>query len=123
VKESGKVTRIIGPGLVEIEIKASFACAKCGICHFDQAGVLSMAVKNNVEAVVCDVVEVEVPEAHVVSSSILIFIFPIFAFFIGYLIKGLILGSIFLFIYLVFLYLYDKKAKTMPRITRVLSNK
>jgi hypothetical protein len=53
----------------------------------------------------------------------LIFIFPIFAFFVGYIIKGLFLGVIFLIIYLIFLFLYDKKTKTVPRITRVLSRR
>lgn len=79
-----------------------------------------MEAKNDIGASVGDVVEVEVPESQVIWASLLIFIFPIFVFFAGYIIKGFILGVIFLIVYLTFLYFYDKSTKTVPRITRVL---
>lgn len=121
MKELGTVLRKMDPHIAEVEIRTSSACAQCGACHFNKAGTLSMEAKNDVEASVGDVVEVEIPEAHVILSSLLIFIFPIFAFFAGYIIRGFILGAIFLSVYLTFLYFYDKKTKTVPRITRVLS--
>ena len=123
MKESGTILRKVDPHIAEIEIRAGSACARCGVCHFNKAGTLSMEAKNDIEASVGDIVEVEIPEAHVILSSLLIFIFPIFAFFVGYIIKGFILGAIFLIIYLIFLFLYDKKTKTVPRITRVLSRR
>lgn len=82
-----------------------------------------MEAKNDIGASVGDVVEVEIPEGRVILSSLLIFIFPIFAFFLGYLIKGPISGAIFLIVYLIFLYLYDKRTKTIPGIARILSNR
>lgn len=120
MKESGKVTRIIGPGLAEVEIKASSACAKCGICHFDQGGTLSMEAKNDIGASVSDAVEMDIPEGSVVLSSFLIFIFPLIAFFAGFIFKGGAAGAACLALYLIFLYFYDKKTKTIPKITRVV---
>ena len=120
VKETGKVLRKIDPLTVEVEVKESSACAKCGICHFSKTGTLILDAKNEIGASVGDTVEVEVPEGSVVFSSLLIFIFPIIAFFIGYLIKGIVPGAVCLAVYLIFLYFYDKKAKTIPKITRIV---
>ena len=120
MKETGKVSRKIDPLTVEVEVKESSACAKCGICHFSKTGTLILDAKNEIGASVGDTVEVEVPEGSVVFSSLLIFIFPIIAFFIGYLIKGIVPGAVCLAVYLIFLYFYDKKAKTIPKITRIV---
>jgi len=120
VKESGKVTRLIGPGLAEVEIKASSACAKCGICHFDQGGTLSMEAKNDIGASAGDAVEIDIPDGSVVLSSFLIFIFPLIAFFVGFIFKGIVAGAACLALYLTFLYFYDKNAKTIPKITHVV---
>jgi len=120
VKESGKVTRIIGPGLAEVEIKASSACAKCGICHFDQGGTLLIEAKNDIGASAGDAVEIDIPEGNVVLSSLLLFIFPIIAFFTGYLLYGIVLGLFCLMFYLIFLFFYDRKMKTITKITRVV---
>jgi sigma-E factor negative regulatory protein RseC len=122
VKETGRVLRIVDPHIAEVEIRSGSACAKCGICHFDRGGVLSMEAKNDIGASVGDVVEVEIPEGRVILSSLMIFIFPIIAFFGGYLLRGLVSGVICLALYLIFLYFYDKRTKTIPRIARVLSN-
>lgn len=122
MKETGKVLRVINPHIAEVEIRSSSACAKCGLCHFDRPGIVSMDATNDAGASVGDEVEIEIPEEKVILSSLLIFIFPIVAFFAGYLIKGLVLGAAFLIVYLIFLYLYDKRTKTIPRIARVLSN-
>jgi len=120
VKESGKVTGIISPGLAEVEIKASSACAKCGICHFDRAGTLSIKANNDIGACAGDAVEMDIPEGSVVLSSFLIFIFPLIAFFAGFIFKGIAAGAVCLALYLIFLYFYDKNTKTVPKITRVV---
>ena len=120
MKESGKVTRIIEPGLAEVEIKASSTCAKCGICHFDQAGMLSIEASNDIGASAGDTVEIDIPEGSVVLSSFLIFIFPLIAFFVGFIFKGALAGAACLALYLIFLFIYDKKTKTIPKITRVV---
>jgi len=120
LKESGKVIRIIGDGLVEVEIKASSGCAKCGACNFDRSGTMSMEAKNEIGASRGDVVEIEIPEGSVIFSSLLIFIFPIIAFFAGYIMKGLILGSICLLAYMIFLFVYDRKKRVIPRITALI---
>ena len=120
MKESGKVTRIIGPGLAEVEIKAISACAKCGICHFDRAGTLSIEANNDIGASAGDAVEIDIPEGSVVLSSFLIFIFPLVAFFVGFIFRGIAAGAVCLALYLTFLYFYDKNTKTIPKITRVV---
>ena len=120
MRESGKVTRIIGPGLAEVEIKASSGCAKCGMCHFDRAGTLSMEARNDIGACAGDAVEMDIPEGSVVLSSSLIFIFPLIAFFVGFIFKGIVAGAACLALYLTFLYFYDKNTKTIPKITRVV---
>jgi sigma-E factor negative regulatory protein RseC len=123
VRETGKILRKIDPHLADVEIRSTSACAKCGVCHFNQSGLLSMEAKNDIGASVGDAVEIEIPEGRVILSSLMIFIFPIIAFFAGYLIKGLVLGAAVLIAYLIFLYLYDKRTKTIPRIARILSNR
>jgi positive regulator of sigma E activity len=120
VKESGKVTKIIGPELAEVEIKASSGCAKCGICHFDRAGTLLIEAKNIIGASAGDTVEIFIPEGSIVLSSLLVFIFPLIAFFAGFIFKGITAGAVCLALYLIFLYFYDKNSKTIPKITRVV---
>ncbi len=123
MRETGKVLRKIDPHLAEVEIRSSSACAKCGLCHFDRSGIISMDAKNDIGASVGDDVEIEIPEGRVILSSLMIFILPIIAFFGGYLLKGLVSGVICLALYLIFLYFYDKRTKTIPRIARILSNR
>ncbi|MFH1710417.1 MAG: SoxR reducing system RseC family protein [bacterium] len=120
MKESGKVLRKIDLRLAEVEIRSTSACAKCGICHFNQAGTLSMEAENDIGASVGNIVEINIPEGQVILSSFLIFIFPILVFFTGYIIKGIMLGAVCLILYLIFLYFYDKKTKTIPKITRIV---
>jgi positive regulator of sigma E activity len=122
LKESGKVIRNIDQGRAIVEVHSSAACANCGACRFNDSGILSMEAENGIGARAGETVEVEIPEGRVVLSSLMIFIFPIFAFFLGYLIKGIISGAVCLAVYLVFLYHFDKRTKTMPKITRVLSS-
>ena len=120
MKESGKVISADDRGGAVIEIRSSSGCDKCGACHFNGAGVLSMEAENKVGARAGDAVEIEIPEGSVIFSSLMIFIFPIVAFFSGYLIRGIITGAAFLSVYLVFLYYFDKRTRTAPKITRVL---
>ena len=79
-----------------------------------------MEVENGIRARAGDAVEIEIPEGSVILSSLMIFIFPIVAFFSGYLIRGSITGAACLAVYLVFLYCFDERTKTAPKITRVL---
>lgn len=120
MKESGKVLRKIDGGLAEVEVLAGSSCAACGICSFARSGIRSMEVKNDIGASVGDAVEIEVPEGKVILSSLMIFIFPVFAFFAGYIVRGVISGVICLAIYLAFLCYYDKKKRVTPRITAVI---
>jgi sigma-E factor negative regulatory protein RseC len=120
MKESGKVLRKIDAGLAEVEVRAGSACASCGLCGYARPGIRSMEVKNEIGASVGDMVEIEVPESKVILSSLMIFIFPIFAFFAGYIIRGVISGVVCLAVYLAFLFYYDKKKRVTPRITSII---
>jgi len=122
VKENGKVIKRISSNVVEIEIKESPSCAKCGMCIFKPDGRITLKAIDKTGVEIGNIVEVNIPESRVLLSSLLIFILPIIVFFSGYMIKGVILASILLFIYLAFLFFYDRRSKLLPNITRVLSN-
>jgi positive regulator of sigma E activity len=123
MKEIGIVSKVLSELNVEVEIKESPACVKCGMCLFKSTGSITLEVTNLVGAKAGDKVEIDLPEAKVILSSMLIFILPLIVFFGGYLIKGPVLAAIILTGYLVWLYFFDKKSKAIPRITRVLYNK
>jgi len=136
MKEVGKVIKKTG-NLAVVEIKESSACAKChaylpvrqagrqagGICAFDKSGTLTLEAIDIAGASVGDYVEAEIPGRDILLSGFLIFILPIVVFFSGYILIGAIFGAVLLAIYLTMLYLYDRSRKTIPRITRVLSNR
>jgi positive regulator of sigma E activity len=122
MKEIGMVSKVLNELNAEVEIKESPACVKCGMCMFKSTGNIKLEVTNPVGAKAGDQVEIDLPEAKVILSSMLIFILPLIVFFVGYLIKGPVLAAVMLAGYLVWLYYYDKKSKAIPRITRVLYN-
>lgn len=122
MKEVGKVIKKSGERS-DIEIKKSSACAKCGLCAFNDAGVFTIEASDRTSSVPGDYVEVEVPGKDVLVSAFLIFIFPLIIFFTGYILLGIIFGTVLLAVYLPLLYLFDRSRKTIPRVIRILSNR
>ena len=122
MKESGRVVKKINPNVVEIELQESSACVKCGLCHLNKSGTLTLEASDDIGVSVGDSVEVYIPESRVILSSLMLFIFPLVAFFSGYLLRGIILAVILLSVYMLFVYFYDKKAKIAPKVIRLLSN-
>jgi len=122
MKEIGKVISKTG-NLAMVEIKESSACAKCGICAFGKSGTLTLEAVDNAGASVEDYVEVEITGKDMVMSAFLIFMLPLIIFFSGYMLIGIMFGAVLLAIYLPLLYLYDRSRETIPRVTRVLSNR
>jgi len=128
MKEIGKVIKRLDPKVVQVELKESSACAKChayrqagGKCAFSPEGKLTVDAVDNMGASAGDNVEIEVPESSVIFISLLVFIFPLIVFFVGFLIRGIIPALILLLIYLVFLFIYDRRSKTAAKISRILS--
>lgn len=121
MREVGKVINK-SRNIATVEIQETASCAKCGICAFDKAGKMAMEAVDTVGVSEGEYVIIDIPAGNVILSGLLLFIFPLIAFFAGYMIKGIILGAVILIVYLIFLYVYDKRSKTIPKITRVLSN-
>ena len=121
MKETASVIRKTEDKTAEVSLNRTSACAKCGLCSFNEKGTLTLQVMDEIGVAEGDLVEIYLPESSVIAASILVFILPIIVFFIGYLLRGLLFGSAILAAYLAFLYIFDRKSRMLPKITRVLS--
>jgi len=139
MRHVGKIIAVNG-NIAEIEITKSNQCAGCTACNmWDTKGPLQLLARNNLQAQIGDRVEVEVAPAQVVSSSLIVFLFPLLARMLGYWLgaqlapgfrlrgeSGGILGSlIFLVASFGGIFIYDRfvlnKNKTNARIESVVS--
>jgi positive regulator of sigma E activity len=120
MKEIGVIISKNG-NISTVEMKSSPACVKCGACVFKNNSTVSIEAVDDTRSKAGDTVEVEIPEKTVILSSLMIFIFPLVAFFAGYIILGILAAFEFLFLYLAFLFWYDRHNSSTARILRVLS--
>ena len=120
--EEGKVVDVKEKTAI-VSISRSDRCDGCTACKIFSDGkdeILQLQAKNTINAEVGDKVIVEVSAKRVITSSMLVFIFPVIALFIGYLIgynlldthlsnflskEGSGVATAFLFLFLTFLIL------------------
>lgn len=130
--ELGKVTAVIDDN-VQVQFKRTSACDKCKICSIEQGGNVSITLKNNLNAQVGDIVEVEVWQKAVTLSYLIVFGIPLLTVLLGVIIASaaslselysilVTAGSLILGFLIVFV--LDKKVaknqKFAPKIIRVI---
>jgi sigma-E factor negative regulatory protein RseC len=94
MREQGIVTRAIPPNAVEVSLKASEACGRCGACHPHTEGRVSIeaAAINGLKA--GDAVELEISTGGVLAASFIVYLLPGVCLIAGYVI-GSALGGLF----------------------------
>lgn len=122
MRHFGKVINIEDE-MARIQIAKSSQCKNCTACDmFDTKGTVEISARNELAAKVEDYVEVEIAPAQVIGSSLLVFIFPIIALIIGYMLgshlapqttltaenAGIIGSLIFLVLAFLLIYVYDR---------------
>ncbi|MBN1350535.1 SoxR reducing system RseC family protein [candidate division KSB1 bacterium] len=84
MRELGEVLRI-DEEKAYVRIAKSEHCAGCNACDmFDNGRPRELIVRNSAAAQVGDLVEIDINPKSVVKASFLIFIFPIIAMILGY---------------------------------------
>jgi sigma-E factor negative regulatory protein RseC len=91
--EQGVVTRLLPGKLAEVGCRQNEACSKCGVCRTGaEAGMLIVEADNTLGAQINDIVEFEIPTELVVKGSFTLFLVPVIALFIGYLLGAKVVG-------------------------------
>ena len=88
MREQGVVTRVIPPNAVEVSLKASEACGRCGACHPHAEGRVSIEAVTFAGVKTGDMVEIEISTGGVVATSFVVYLLPVV-----FLIAGYIFGS------------------------------
>jgi positive regulator of sigma E activity len=75
----------VGPGSVDVRVKATEACANCSHCsRVDKDGMVIGDVGNDLGAEEGDTVEVEIPPGTDIRAGIYAYILPVVALLVGY---------------------------------------
>jgi len=136
-EEEGIVISLDGK-IAKVQAKKHSDCEACGACSGDMATI--MDVYNPLNARVGQRVIIKIPEDKMLKSAFIVFLLPMITTFMGYLIGVWIsqkyglpamsskVGASVVAFVLTLLYIryYDRsmaKAKTMPFITDILSEK
>ncbi|MFC1767931.1 SoxR reducing system RseC family protein [Candidatus Margulisiibacteriota bacterium] len=122
MREKGKVVKVLDGDKVEIEMKSTAGCSKCGLCKIGLNNKVYLTVGSNEPVSVGDNVEIEIPEKQVIFITFLIFILPLILFFLGYLIYNYVLAIVLPVIYFFWLWFYDgdarRKGKYLPYVVK-----
>jgi positive regulator of sigma E activity len=91
--ECGEVVGV-GPGSVDVRVNRTDACASCSHCtKVDKDGMIITDVRNDLDALEGDQVEVEIPPGTDIRAGVYAYILPVVALLIGYLI-GFTIGKL-----------------------------
>jgi sigma-E factor negative regulatory protein RseC len=85
MKEQGIITKVIAGNIVEVALRKSAACTKCGCCHELQENLVGLESVNEIAARPGEIVEIEIPTQAVVTGSLMIYLLPVFLLIFGYL--------------------------------------
>ncbi len=135
MREVGVVESTNGT-IAVVSVKRSTACGdSCATCS-SQCKVKGnkITVGNKIGAMPGDKVEIEMKTATVLKSAFLVYIFPIFMFFLGYFVteyktrsenKSLIAGLLVFAVTFIFLLIWDKvnKEKFVTSITEIIEKR
>jgi positive regulator of sigma E activity len=91
--ECGEVVGV-GPGSVDVRVSRTDACASCSHCtKVDKDGMVITDVRNDMDAVEGDQVEVEIPPGTDIRAGVYAYILPVVALLLGYLV-GFTIGKL-----------------------------
>jgi sigma-E factor negative regulatory protein RseC len=90
MREQGVVTRVIPPDAVEVSLKASEVCGRCGACRPHAEGRVGIEAAAIAGVKTGDAVEIEISTGGVVATSFVVYLLPVV-----FLIGGYIFGSVF----------------------------
>jgi len=129
--EQGVVIRLLSTQVAEIGCRQSGACSKCGVCRPGvETGRLIIEAQNSLGAKVDDLVEFELPTGQFIRDSIMVFIIPLVALFVGYMvgvqvvsseIAGIILALIFFVAGIFAVRWYDKNVVTRAQLRATIT--
>ncbi len=88
----GRVVRIDGE-FAEVAIPRSERCKSCGICPFSGNDSVLLRIQMNAPVKVGDRVKIRTEDRYVILSAFILYIFPIIALLVGYLVGNLIFSS------------------------------
>lgn len=133
MKEQGIITKVVSGKVVEVAVKKNEACAKCGLCHEKEEGLMAIEAINEIGARREDMVEIEIPLQEVVKGSVVVFLLPVFFLVTGYLFGlsltgregwGILCSLVFLFFSFYVIRWYDKnvqqKGNLRAKIVRIV---
>lgn len=89
MREKGVIARVISPGIVEISLKSSEACGRCGACHRDETGSASLEAVDALGAKQGDTVEIEISTQGIVTASFVVYLLPVVFLIAGYMIGSM----------------------------------
>lgn len=120
---SGRVVRIDGE-FAEVAIPRSERCKSCGICPFSGGDSVLLRIRMDVPVKVGDRVKIRTEDRYVILSAFILYIVPVIALLVGYLVGNLLFSSEIFKVILGFLFMgfsflvnriIDKKVK-FPQI-------
>lgn len=89
---SGRVVRIDGE-FVEVAIPRNERCKSCGICPFSAGDNVLLRIRMDVPVKVGDKVKIRTEDKYVILSAFILYIFPVIALLVGYLVGNLLFPS------------------------------
>lgn len=95
MRQKAQVIRTVSPGYVEVKVRRQSACASahnCGSCDhcsmMENAPEVIVVAQDTRGAAVGDTVTVESASTPVLGAAVVVYLVPIFLFFLGYFITG-----------------------------------
>ena len=77
--------KVISGKIVEVVLKTKAACGGCNACHKKDDNLMWVEVINEIGAKVGDRVEIEIVDREIVKNYFIIYLVPVFALMLGYL--------------------------------------
>jgi len=92
MREQGVVTRVVQPDAVEVSLKASEACGRCGACHPGTEGGVCIEAVAVSGVKTGDAVEIEISTGGVVATSFVVYLLPVVFLILGYMFGSALAG-------------------------------
>ncbi|MCX7794996.1 MAG: SoxR reducing system RseC family protein [bacterium] len=84
---SGRVIRIEGD-FVEIAIPRSERCKSCGICPFGKDDTVLLRIQMSTPVKIGDRVKIRTEDKYIILSAFILYIVPVIALLMGYILGG-----------------------------------
>lgn len=123
MEETGQVIKING-NFAQVEMQRHPACANCGLCTMGVGDKMLITAANTARAKVADRVKVTISGTVVLKSAFLVYIVPLIALLVGFVIGNYLAGEIYgvacgvigVVLSLIGLHFYDQKLKKENKV-------